>query len=234
MARLTWLARSQFYRDTAEQYRRFFVELGGLRPTDRVLDVGCGSGRITLGLVDYLGGGGSYEGLDVLPGEIRWCQQHITRHHPEFRFQVADIANQHYNPAGTQTAGDYHFPYPDASFDFVYLVSVFSHMLPDGVDHYLAEITRVLRPGGRCAITYYLLNDTVDPQKASIDFPYERTGYRAHNAEDDTWAVAYEEANIRHLYDKHGLRIKEPIAYGAWTGRESAYDLQDMIVAQKA
>ena len=54
------------------------------------------------GLADWLQG--RYEGIDVVPRGIEWCRQAITPRYPNFRFQVADLYNRHYNPAGRFSA----------------------------------------------------------------------------------------------------------------------------------
>src|SRR3954452_23014549 len=40
----------------------------------------------------------------------------------------------------------------------VFLCSVFTHMMPNEAANYIGEIARVLKPGGRCVVTYFLLN----------------------------------------------------------------------------
>ena len=233
MARLTRLSHTEYYRGTGPRYLGFLRELAGLRPTDRVLEVGSGFARVAHGLTGYLRDGGSFDGFDILEGEVEWCRRHISTRHPNFRFQVADIYNEFYNPMGAQKAAEFRFPYDDATFDVVYLISVFSHMLPTDLDHYLGEIARVLKPGGRCFITYYLLNPDSYARGATGHFPFQADGYRAHDQNTAEWAVAYEEEAIRALHAKHGLSIREPIEYGTWCGRDTRFSLQDIIVAQK-
>lgn len=118
-----------------------------------MLDVGCGSGRMALPLTGYLNSEGRYAGFDISQKAIAWCQEHITSAHPNFQFEVSDIYNSLYNPKGKYQSLDFRFPYPDASFDVVFLTSVFTHMFPPDVEHYLDEISRVLKPGGRCLCT---------------------------------------------------------------------------------
>src|SRR5687768_6601621 len=156
----------------AEQYKavgreqvEWLRDLGGLKEDDDVLEVGCGIGRIAAPLTQYLRQG-TYRGFDIVPHGIEWCRQRITPRYPNFEFFVADIYNKEYNPGGKQKASEYSFPFPDASFDFVFLTSVFTHMLADDVDRYTAEIGRVLRHGGRCYCTAYLINDAA---RQSID-----------------------------------------------------------------
>lgn len=49
-----------------EQFLQYFIELGGLKPSDRVLDVGCGIGRLAIPLTQYLDARGGYAGLDIV------------------------------------------------------------------------------------------------------------------------------------------------------------------------
>lgn len=144
------------FREIGEHFRELFVELGGLEPDHDVLDVGSGSGRMAFALKGWLSG--RYEGFDVVPEAVEWCRRHIASRHPNFNFQVADIRSERYNPRGGYEADDYVFPYEDASFDFAYLTSVFTHLQRPAVENYLGELARVLRPGGRCLATYFLMN----------------------------------------------------------------------------
>jgi cyclopropane fatty-acyl-phospholipid synthase-like methyltransferase len=68
------------------------VGFGGLKPEDKVLDAGCGVGRVARHLTGYLTG--SYEGFDVVPKAIAWCQEAITPRYPQFRFTLAELHNQ--------------------------------------------------------------------------------------------------------------------------------------------
>ena len=148
----------EVFKQNSEEFFRYYVDLCGLKPDERILDVGCGIGRKTIRLTQYLGDGGSYEGIDIVESGIDWCSEHISRRYPRFRFQQIDVYNGYYNPGGRHKAAEYRFPYPDGSFDFVVLGSVFTHMLTDDTEHYLSEVARVLRPKGRTLISWFLLN----------------------------------------------------------------------------
>jgi SAM-dependent methyltransferase len=59
-----------------DEFLSHLVSLCGLRPEDRVLDVGCGVGRLARPLAGYLSLDGAYAGFDVSAAGIRWCTQH--------------------------------------------------------------------------------------------------------------------------------------------------------------
>ena len=134
------------------------LDVGELAPDGRVLDIGCGPGRIAARLTRHLESG-SYEGFDIVPRSIRWCQRKISARHPSFRFQLADIRSGQYNPTGSQEARAYTFPYSDGEFDLALAASVFTHMRPGEIDRYVSEAARVLKPGGRLLASFFLLNE---------------------------------------------------------------------------
>src|SRR5206468_983780 len=99
--------------------------------------------------------GGSYDGLEVAADGVRWCADTITPVLPHFRFHHADVYNSVYNPSARRRPRAYRFPFADATFDFAFLTSVFTHLLPHDAAHYLSELARVLRPGGRLFATFF-------------------------------------------------------------------------------
>lgn len=210
----------------------------GLKPNHKVLDVGCGNGKVAVRLTRFLKDGGSYEGFDVVATGVNWCKEHITPQHPNFRFQHADVYNKTYNPQGKYQSCEYRFPYDDGTFDFVLLGSVFTHMLPKEVEHYFGEIARVLKRQGICYISYYLLNPTsrkgIDAGWSFFPFPftYGSETCRIGNTERPEDVVAYDEGYVKGLYEKHGLRIEEPIIHGKWWWGVP-HD-QDLVKATKA
>ena len=147
------------FRHAGELYLRWFVELGSLTPDEAVLEPGCGTGRMAEPLTRYLGPAGSYDGFDVVSTAVDWCESNIASKHPNFHFRHVDVLNHVYNPEGRLDPEAFEFPYPDEAFDFAFLTSVFTHMRPPEVRHYLGQIRRVLRPGGRCLMTFFLLNE---------------------------------------------------------------------------
>lgn len=230
---------SSNFKQVGEKWRTTLVNVGGLKPHDRVLEVGCGIGRMAVPLTRYLSPPGSYDGFEIVREGVEWCRRKVTPRFPHFRFLHADIYNTYYNPGGKLAASAYEFPYPDDSFDFVFLTSVFTHMLPADVENYLGEVARVMRPGGNCLITYFLLHEEalklVEAGEVAppYDFRYDIGGCRASDATTPEGAVAYFEEDVRRMYDKAGLEVSEPIHYGAWIGHRGARHTQDIVVARK-
>jgi SAM-dependent methyltransferase len=218
--------------------RHFLADRARLRPNERVLDVGCGTGQKARPLSAYLSPAGSYDGFDIVADGIRWCQEAYARF-PNFCFRLADILNTHYRPDGTVSAAGFRFPYEDARFDVVFLSSVFTHLLPRATENYLRETSRVLKPGGRCVITYFLLNEEarrlIDVGRNSIAFPhaYESGVCCIQDQRVPETAVAYEEPFVRALHQRSGLTILE-LTYGSWCGRQDLHGcLQDAVLSLK-
>ncbi len=233
--RLSFVGAGDF-EETGREFLGYFTELGGLRPDDRVLDVGCGIGRMAVPLTGYLEGG-SYAGFDVGREMIRWCERNITARHPAFEFTWAPVYNSKYNPFGHLDGTEFHFPYEDGSFDFAFATSLFTHLLRSEARHYLMETARVLRPGGRCLLTFFLLTSeaerAVAAGRAMLDMRHPVDGGATTDPRQPEEAIAFRVELVRELMAEAGLEVVEPIHPGAWAGAPDALTLQDVIVARR-
>lgn len=209
------------------EYLKIYQEVCHLRPDERILDVGSGIGRKTIPLTTYLSPVGSYEGFDCVLAGVEWCLNNISTNHPNFNFRHIDIRTPGYNPNGSIEPCDFKFPYADNSFDIVVLNSVFTHMLYSDVLHYMQEIKRVLKCGGRCLITWF-----IHPKSQWIDdFPFEYPYGRVARIDFPEMAIAYDKAFIDELYERAGLPIFR-IVRGTWAGLPGLTH-QDLILARK-
>jgi SAM-dependent methyltransferase len=223
------------FKANGEEFLQIYEELCGLQPDEKMLDVGCGIGRKVLPLTRYFSKRASYRGIDITKTGIDWCREKITPRFPNFTFQQIDVYNRHYNAQGKHKASEYVFPFENGSFSFVMAGSVFTHMLPDDVQNYLGEIYRVLTNGGRCLITYFLLNESLEliaRGKSTLDFKYALDGYRTISADVPEAAIAFDESWIRDRYEKLGLKISR-VDYGSWCGRKNNLSYQDLVLATK-
>lgn len=225
-----------YYAATGQVFFEYFKGLCGLKPDEDVLDVGCGCGQMAAPLTRYLNSTSMYEGFDIVPESTKWAELNISSRYPNFHFHMADVFNQSFHPAGQCKASEYRFPYNNESFDFIFLKSVFTHMLPQDMENYFSEICRVLRKGRRCLITYFLLNTQslaqIKANASTQDFQYVFSKYRTTSETAPEGAIAYDETYIRGLYSKFGLDITGCL-YGSWSGRKDFLNYQDIIVASK-
>jgi SAM-dependent methyltransferase len=109
----------------------------GLRPTDVLVDFGCGSGRLALHAVSFLRGG-AYIGIEISETILRRAKQNVAETHADQHCRIAWLRNR---------SSD--FPLPDGSVDIICAFSVFTHMEHEDSYRYLADALRVVRPGGR-------------------------------------------------------------------------------------
>jgi SAM-dependent methyltransferase len=233
--RLDFVGHSDFV-DTGDEFLAHFVALGGLQPTERVLDIGSGIGRMARPLTGYLSGGGTYDGFDINAEGIAWCRRRY-RAHPTFTFQTADLYNRRYNPAGTQSADAFDFPYADASFDFALATSVFTHLLEGEAARYVAEAARVLAPGGRLFATWFLLDEgsraAIAAGRAGLPFLDADQLVAVVSDEVPEEAIAFDREWLEATVAGHGLTVTA-VHEGTWRGTAAGTSFQDIVVATKA
>ena len=121
----------------ARALREQTIALARIEPGDAVLDVGCGTGDLTMLASVGAGAGGRTVGIDASPEMIAEARRKAVRAGAAVDYQVAAVEA---------------LPFPDATFDVV-LSSLMMHHLPDELKpRALAEVRRALKPDGRLLI----------------------------------------------------------------------------------
>jgi len=223
--------------------RRRFIELGGLRPDDRVLDIGCGVGRIAIPLLEYLDDSASYDGFDVDPRMIAWAQKRISRRRQSFRFRHVDLETDMYNPGGSSSAETFRFPYEDASFSFAIATSVFTHLYPPETFNYIRETHRVLGPGGRFYSTWFLIREDDTARDTNAPGPTDRARQRVFVRRDGHWTtrpgddrqqIGISLAEALQMMSDAGMEVVA-VHDGGWSGRPATMGArQDVMISRVA
>ncbi len=132
-----WFTDTCLFRGKGRELRQRTLILAGLQTGEQVLDVGSGTGTLAIEAQRRVGSAGRVVGIDPGEEQIARARAKASRHHVPVEFQIGVIEQ---------------LAFPDRSFDVV-LSTLMMHHLPASLKRQgLAEIARVLKPGGRLVI----------------------------------------------------------------------------------
>jgi ubiquinone/menaquinone biosynthesis C-methylase UbiE len=147
-----WVVDPLMFRGQLRSLWRRTLDLARLQPGEQALDVGCGTGTLALAAARRVGASGRVVGIDPSAQQIARARTKAARRHAPIEFQIGVIEE---------------LPFPDQTFDVVFSTLMMHHLPAPLKRQGLAEIARVLKPGGRLVI-----GDFVRKQ--------DRTGRAAH------------------------------------------------------
>src|SRR3972149_3354359 len=117
--------------------REMTVNLAQVKPGDCVLEVGCGTGTLTLAAKRQAGPSGKVFGIDIIPGMIELSQRKAAQAGVDVAFQLGSVED---------------IPFPANQFDVVMCSFMIFHMSELVRRKGIAEIYRVLKPQGRLLV----------------------------------------------------------------------------------
>ena len=224
------------YIDNLRVYTKDFIEQCMLMRNQRVLEIGCGCGRIANGLIHYLSVEGEYVGIDVDRQIIDWCERNISTRNSNFEFYQVDVANNYYYQDDNQQTNTYDFSFLESrEFDCVIALSVFNHLRLEDTQQYLQEISKRLAINGLAYCTFWIIdNDFLEFQEGSkkhlalkrqdngIWYGYQRQSFFA----------GYESELLNNIFAEANLKVID-FCPGSWARKKNARLYQDWYLLER-
>lgn len=122
------------YLGREKSLREYSLDLASIKAGDKVLEVGCGTGTLTLAAHKRVGATGETHGIDATEEMIAVARKKNARARGSTTFRVGLLEQ---------------IPYPDSTFDKVLCSFMLFHASANAREQGVKEIFRVLKPGGR-------------------------------------------------------------------------------------
>jgi SAM-dependent methyltransferase len=171
-----------------------------------VVELGCGCGRVAWTLRDTPWFFGTYVGVDIDKEMIEYCRstfpadrfQFILSPHKSVTYSAASTVHGSQEISSTLVVAD------EQSKDFVYSISLYSHLLEAEVIEYMQESYRILRTNGVMFMTFFCIEHVERGRRWS--FRHRIGNAYIESAKYPEAAVAYHEAFMIDLAKKCGFR----------------------------
>jgi len=151
-----------------KKLRQLELDLVKISEGNNVLEVGCGTGTLSLLAKDRTGTSGKVCGIDAAPEMIQRAKMKANRQNKDVEFQVGDISN---------------IPYDNNKFDVVMCSFMIFHISSEKREKGFKEIFRVLKSNGAVVIVdtikeegINILNNSMKPLYSEIEQGFKKTG----------------------------------------------------------
>jgi SAM-dependent methyltransferase len=217
-----------------------------INANSRVLDFGCGVGRVLLSVLKQKPDISQVTGFDIMPQVIRFCDAHIASAFPRTKFELIQGSNEHYNQfiaAGGVSTPKSHATLRSeyaSAFTEIYAFSVFTHVEMADFRSLLVLLSNLLIPGGTLLFTAFMLTPysrhaiaqgtTMFPLSGAVT---ESQGdVLIGNPADRLGFIAFEMKLVQQMVFDAGLIITQ-IEHGSWADAQFSASLQDVIVCRR-
>lgn len=165
----------------------------------RVLDFGCGCGRVARQMMQQKKQPIEYCGLDLNKAAIEWSAENLSPRHPGFTFRHLDFHNAQFNPGGAPQPLP--FPVPENHYTLALACSVFTHIIESDIGFFFRECAKALADDGLLWSTWFVFDKRFFPALQ----PFQNALYI--NLDDPSNAVWYDVSFISRLHHENGLHI---------------------------
>lgn len=189
-----------------EQYGYLIIDEAKIEPTDRVLDIACGTGVVARIAASRLNGGDRVVGLDMNPGMLAVAEKYS----PDIEWQQG-------------TAEE--LAWEDQFFDVV--LSQFGLMFFEDRPLALREMLRVLKPGGRMVVSVFNSLENIAPYKIMVDIFSQIVGEEVGQALSFPFSLG-DVNKLQSICSKSGLDSAQVIRH---VGEANFPDVRTMVLA---
>lgn len=191
------LSDNRAYLNSGVEQLNFLNRNNLINEKSKILDFGCGQGRLLNTLKFTNTAFSYYVGLDTSRKSINWCKKHLT-YSTSISFIHLPANNARYNPEEKKLKL---LPYENGVFDLIFVNSVFSHMLTGDINFYLQEFSRILKHEGKVYLTAFVEEDVPEVEE-------NPSGY-VSNSSGPLHRVRYEKNFFFKLVQNAGLKVQK-------------------------
>ena len=215
----------------------------------RLLDFGCGVGRVLLSVLKQQPEVGRITGFDILAQVITFCDTHIASAFPQTRFELIQGRNEHYDRfiamAGAGAAKSHALLRSEyaSAFTDIYAFSVFTHVEMADFRSLLELLANLLEPGGTLLFTAFLLtpfsrHSIQEGTTWWVSFADVATEAQGDifigNVADRLSFIAFDLGLVEQMVFEAGLVLTH-VEHGSWASGNafSSLSMQDVIVCRR-
>lgn len=200
-----------------------------------IIDLGCGCGRMAMPFTQIITNG-EYNGYDVWEEGINWCKENLLTKNNCFNFTLLNAQNNYYFDDDNNGNNNFKFHnIKDTNIDFIFAISVFTHLNPNDTLQYFKEFSRILKPNAKAYITSFIIDEEffefVEKTKQHTQVKEKEKGYYSAYSKQyylggytmELWKQLLNDANL------------EIVGYepGSWAQKKNAKRYQDTFLIQK-